>query len=484
MLAATIRYKLNWVVLITTFLALSLAGLALAVFDLRSYQKTWEQDLLTQADLLGLATAPALSFSDPKAAHENLALLKARSNITAAAIYSLNGTVFATYANAGNPVVPPAPQVEGVQIEDGQLIVFKKITHQGDYLGMVYLRAHHERQERLQQYLAVLALVIGASLALALLISNGLLAVVTRPLLAVSDVARRITAGRDYSLRAKHTTDDEIGQVVDAFNGMLDELARRAETLEQAHQETLTLNAELEERVRRRTAQLETANQELEAFSYSASHDLRSPLTVIDSFSGRLLERSGEHLDERGRHYLNRIRFNAHLMGQLIDSLLKLAHVSRVKLERQPVDLGLMAATALEQCREREPGRVAHVVIADNMVEQADPALINQVVQNLVGNAWKFTSKMPAASITVGCEKRPGCPKTFFVRDNGAGFDMAYADKLFNAFQRLHTPDEFPGTGIGLATVQRIVVRHEGKIWAESEPGKGAVFYFTLGASS
>jgi signal transduction histidine kinase len=408
-------------------------------------------------------------------------LLKARTNITTAAIYKANGSVFATYTRGNAAVVPAAPQAEGVRVEDGRLVVFRRVENAGEYLGTVYLRAHYERTRRLKHYLAVLALVAAVSLALAFLLSNGLITVVTRPILAVSDVARRITGGADYSLRANRTTDDEIGQVVDAFNGMLDELGRQAQTLERAHQDTLRLNAELEDRVRSRTAQLENANQELEAFSYSASHDLRSPLRVIDSFSS-LLERSVRaHLDDRGRHYLDRIRFNVRLMGDLIDALLALAHVSRVKLHRESVDLGAMARNELDQCRERDPDRVVQVSIGENMMAQADAALINQVVQNLVANAWKFTSKMPSASITVGCENLPGQPSTFFVRDNGAGFDMAYADKLFSAFQRLHGPAEFPGSGIGLATVQRIVARHEGRIWAQGAVDEGATFFFTLG---
>lgn len=476
----SIRYKLNWLVLATTFVALSLAGLALVIYDLRSYQRTWERDLLTQADLLGLATAPALSFNDPKTARENLALLKARPNIVGAAVYMPDGRLFASYGVSPNAEAAQGTPPDGVRVDGGDLVAFKNIVNEGERLGAVQLRARHERRDHLLQYLAVVALVIAGSLALALLLSNRLLSVVTRPLLAVSDVARRITTGRDYSLRATRTTDDEVGQVVDAFNGMLVELARRAEVLEQANQETLALNAELEDRVRRRTSQLEIANHELEAFSYSASHDLRAPLHAIDSFSN-LLERSvREHLDDRGRHFINRIQVNARLMAKLIDALLTLAHVSRATLEREEVDLTALAAEALQRCREEEPHRAAVIEVAPGMHALADSMLVNQVVQNLVGNAWKFTSKEAVAHITIGCETAAGRPPTFFVRDNGAGFDMAYADKLFNAFQRLHSPHEFPGTGIGLATVQKIVSRHEGKIWAESAPGQGATFYFTL----
>ncbi len=170
-------------------------------------------------------------------------------------------------------------------------------------------------------------------------------------------------------------------------------------------------------------------------------------------------------------------------MANLIDALLTLAHVSRADLERSSVDISGMARAALERCREHEPQRAAVIDVAADMHAQADPVLVNQVMQNLVGNAWKFTSNEPVAEITVGCEAEAGAPLTFFVRDNGAGFDMAYADKLFTAFQRLHSPTEFPGTGIGLATVHKIVTRHEGTIWAQSTPGRGATFFFTLGGA-
>ncbi|MES3001060.1 MAG: ATP-binding protein [Pseudomonadota bacterium] len=475
----SIRHQLNRVVLVATFLALTLAGIAMVIFDLRSYQETWEKDLQTQADLLGLATAPALSFNDPKTARENLALLKARPNIGAAGILTPDGRVFASYGEDAEG--PPKIGADGVRVIGQDLVAVKHIYNEGEHLGTVYLRAHHERLARLQQYLTVLCLVIAGSLALALLVSNRLLALVTRPLLQVSQVARRITATRDYDLRASRTSNDEVGEVVDAFNDMLAELARRAQALEEVHQQTLALNADLEERVRKRTEELQAANRELEAFSYSASHDLRAPLQTIDSFSN-LLERSlKDKLDDRSRHYLHRVQINARVMSHLIDALLGLAHVSRASLERSSIDLGEMADAAVERCREQEPERDAVIDIAPGMTTRADPALVKQVMQNLVGNAWKFTSRLPQARITVGRAPDSDGQPAYFVRDNGAGFDMAYADRLFNAFQRFHTPAEFPGTGVGLATVHKIVTRHDGRIWAESAPGQGATFFFTLG---
>ncbi|HTH80599.1 MAG TPA: ATP-binding protein [Ramlibacter sp.] len=476
----SIRHKLNWVVLATTFVALSLAGVAMVVFDLRSYQQTWEHDLQAQADLIGLASAPALSFNDPKTARENLALLKVRPTITAAAIFTPQRELFAAYP-AESAIQPlPATARDGVRAQGGELIAIKRIVNGGEFLGTVYLRAHHERLDRLRQYLAFVAVVIAVSMALALLLSNRLLSLVTRPILAVSDVARRMISGHDYSLRAVRTTDDEVGQVVDAFNELLDELARRAESLERVHQHTLDLNAQLEDRVKQRTAQLEMANRELEAFSYSASHDLRAPLHTIESFSSILCRSVASQLDERSRHYLDRIQVNARLMNKLIEALLVLAHVSRAPLERQPIDMSALAMETIEQCRGAEPGRDAAIEIASGMQARADATLVKQVVQNLIGNAWKFTAKVPEAKIAIGWMNGGDEPATFYVRDNGAGFDMAHADRLFSAFERLHSHSEFPGTGIGLATVHRIVTRHEGRIWAESAPAQGAAFYFTL----
>lgn len=250
----------------------------------------------------------------------------------------------------------------------------------------------------------------------------------------------------------------------------------------QAQEEVLRLNAELEERVRQRTAQLEAANRELEAFSYSVSHDLRTPLSAIDGFSG-LLDKDFDAgvTSERGRHYLNRIRAGVVQMGELIDALLSLAQVSRTSLQWGSVDLSAMAETVLRGYAEREPNRQAHLVIEPGMVATGDRRLLLQVLDNLLGNAWKFSEQNVQTHIAFAHQRQPDGELVYAVRDQGAGFDMAYSQKLFGAFQRLHTVSEFPGTGIGLATVHRIITRHGGKVWAESEPGHGSSFYFTLG---
>ncbi|HNF77136.1 MAG TPA: ATP-binding protein, partial [Thauera aminoaromatica] len=240
------------------------------------------------------------------------------------------------------------------------------------------------------------------------------------------------------------------------------------------------LNQELESRVRSRTAELETAVRELEAFSYSVSHDLRAPLRAIDGFARILVEEAGPRLDERQREQLVRIRAGAERMAILIDALIDLASVSRQPLRRRPVDLSRIAEAVIRDLQAESPGRVVAVEITSDMTVVADPVLMHVLLDNLLRNAWKFTSQCEHPRIVFGAE-RDGERTVFHVEDNGAGFEMNYAGKLFQPFQRLHAQHEFPGTGIGLATVQRIVARHEGRVWASAEPGKGARFCFMLG---
>ncbi len=271
--------------------------------------------------------------------------------------------------------------------------------------------------------------------------------------------------------------DHRLVEIVTAAAGQLGLVLHRKKLADDLRE----LNAELESRVALRTAELEAANRELEAFSYSVSHDLRAPLRAVDGFSQALIEDYGDRFDEAATGYVDRIRSGVQRMGDLIDALLNLSHVTRSELRRERVDLSRIAAAVARDLKRRHPTRRVTFRIRKGVTATADPRLMMNLMENLLGNAWKFTSRLPHAHIEFGTIEKDGAT-AYCVRDDGAGFDMRYVDKLFRAFQRLHGASEFPGTGVGLATVQRIVHRHGGRVWAEGQVEKGAAFCFTLGA--
>jgi light-regulated signal transduction histidine kinase (bacteriophytochrome) len=273
------------------------------------------------------------------------------------------------------------------------------------------------------------------------------------------------------TLELEQRVADRTAQLLRANQELSQEVAER----KRAEEEVRKLNQDLAQRA----ALLEEANHELEAFSYSVSHDLRTPLRSISGFSHVLLKDYADRLDVEGKEYLRNVIDSAERMGRLIDSLLNLSRVSRADLQRKRVCLSAVVHAIAARLQAAEPARRVDFQIQEELFEQADPHLLAAALENLIGNAWKFTSKRAVARIEFGME--PGKdPAVYFVRDNGAGFNPAYAEKLFGVFQRLHSIEEFEGTGIGLATVQRIVRRHGGRVWAAGDLDRGATFYFTL----
>lgn len=261
----------------------------------------------------------------------------------------------------------------------------------------------------------------------------------------------------------------------EVLSGMVIDITGR----KRAEEELRRYQDHLEDLVKERTTRLEAINKELEAFSYSVSHDLRAPLRGIDGFSQALLDEYVDKLDVQGKDYLRRIRASCQRMAQLIDDLLSLSRVTRSKMARQRVDLSRMVRSIAEELQKAQPEREVEFTIAEGITVNGDAHLLRIALENLLGNAWKFSGKNPQARIEFGMTGHEDKP-AYFVRDNGAGFDMAYVDKLFGVFQRLHSSTEFPGTGIGLAMVQHIVHRHGGRVWAEGKVGEGATFYFTI----
>jgi signal transduction histidine kinase len=499
--STSIHRKLSYVVLATTTCALLITAAAMAFYDLRTFQQALVADLTAQADVVGLAAAAALEFDDPESAQDFLALLRAKPNVVNAAIYAPNGSLFASYSVAGDVSFPELPELDGYRIEGGELGLFKRIASRHEILGTVYIRARHGMVERLLGYLGIIGGVMALSLVMATLISQRLQRSVTRPIEAITSVARHVVEQRDFKSRAEKISDDEIGVLADAFNGMLTEIERRTQTLEQsnldlereigereradsalrASEDRLrTLNAELEERVAARTGELEAANKDLESFSYSVSHDLRAPIRAVGGFTTLLIEDHGAELSAEARRKLGIIGKEAVRMGTLIDDLLAFSRLGRKALVPADLDMQHLARAVFERLNYgASSGKPIDLKLGSMPRATVDQSLFEQVWANLISNAIKFSSKKDSPVIEIGgisAERE----NVYFVRDNGAGFDAAYRERLFGVFQRLHHDDEFPGTGVGLALVHRIVTRHGGRVWADGELGRGATFHFTV----
>jgi two-component system sensor kinase len=298
------------------------------------------------------------------------------------------------------------------------------------------------------------------------------------PIEAVSAAAVAVRHG-DLERRVQVVGNDEIAELAESFNAMTGELQAAIDSQRRAVEEVGQLNQQLERRVVERTAALEASNKELEAFAYSVSHDLRAPLRAIDGFSHIVLDDYGDRLDDEGRRMLGSVRAGAERMGQLIDDILALSRMARQEMAFAPVDIGQLAREVFAELAAAAPQRRMRLEVQPLPLASGDPTLLRQVMANLIANAIKFTAPRAEALIVVGCIAGES-ENDYFIRDNGVGFDMRYAEKLFGMFQRLHPVREFEGTGIGLAIVKRIVARHGGRVWGEGEVDAGATLHFTL----
>ena len=475
-----IKHKLTLLSVLASGSALILACGAFVVYDGWTFRDALVQTISTQARIVGANSAASLVFGEPRSATETLAALGAEPAVLSAVIYNRDGKLFASYMREGGapnaaPVLPgiSPEQPELHRFEATHLDLSRPIIFQKEPIGIVAIRADlrimHTRQLRYIGIAAVVLLVctLGA-IGVSLLFQRR----ISQPILDLAMTAKKVSKDKDFSVRAKAASRDETGLLIETFNEMLARIQEQNQALEKARDE-------LEERVIERTTQFEAANKELESFSYSVSHDLRAPLRSIDGFSQALFEDYGDKLDAQGRSDLQRVRAATQRMAQLIDDMLNLSRVSRGEMRREIVDLSSLVRNIVEELKAAEPDRKVDVAIADSIQAEGDVRLLRVLVENLLRNAWKFTGKRPTAKIEFGISQNNGKP-VYFVRDDGAGFDMAYAGKLFGAFQRLHSMTEFNGTGVGLATVQRIVNRHGGKVWAEGKVDQGATFYFTL----
>ncbi|HEX4228905.1 MAG TPA: ATP-binding protein [Bryobacteraceae bacterium] len=476
----SISRKLTSVNMLVSGVALLLACSALFAYDFYTFRVGVVSNLSTDGQIVGSNTVSAILFTDQRAAESTLLALTASPHILNAGIYTLDRQLFASYRRGGKsqarrlPIIP-AGQIEMHWFDGNEISLVRSIVFQGKPIGFVYLRSDlHAMNDRLKSYALIVTVVMLVSLIAALLISRMSQRVISAPIVQLAETARMISRQKDYSIRFPASSNhDELATLVEAFNEMLTEIQRRDTALTEAHDE-------LERRVQERTTQLAAANKELEAFSYSVAHDLRTPLRSIDGFSQAVLEDYGEKLDSDGKNYLQRVRGATQRMSGLIDDLLNLSRVTRSEMHKESLNLSAIAKSVAAELQKSGPNRPVEFVIEENLVASGDSRLLRVVIENLLGNAWKYTTRHGRARIEVGRFQGDNGREVCFVRDDGAGFDPRYAARLFGAFQRLHSTDEFPGTGIGLATVQRIIRRHGGEIWAEAAVEKGATFFFTL----
>jgi PAS domain S-box-containing protein len=600
----TIQRKLTWVIMITTTVALLVAGATIILYELATYQKSSLVENQTLAHVMAANSSISLLYDDEKSARETLSAFAADKAILGAALYNTNGTIFARYpTNLASQFFPKVPAATGHSIRRSVLTLFEPVQMKGKRYGTLYLKADLAPiYGRIWLYAGIVLLVLAGSFFIALLLSKILGASFSRPITSLVDTARVISERKDYAVRAARSTDDELGVLTDSFNHMLGQIQERDSALSEKEQRlrlalegsrtatwewnlrtgqviwdsyhyalhglrpgdfdgtfkqyltlihpldrdqisksilksaenrqefvleyrilwpdgsvrymssrgkpyfnqqeaglrltgvTLditdsklveerirTLNADLEIRVQNRTAELTAANTELEAFTYSVAHDLRAPLRHVDGFAQMLQETAGSGMTPEATQMVRRIRTAILNMGRLVDALLNLSRVGRRELKREAVPLGNLVNEIIAELQHEAAGREVQWQLCSFPPMECDAGLIRQVFSNLLSNALKYTSPKPRAIIEIGSSLMDG-EIVLFVRDNGVGFDMKYASKLFGVFQRLHRPEEFEGTGVGLATVDRIVRKHGGRIWAEAELEKGATFYFTLRA--
>jgi signal transduction histidine kinase len=468
-----IQRKLITVILLTSGAVLLLTCVSFFAYEFHSFRQTTVRQLSTLGAIVADNSTAALAFDSREDAAEILAALKADPHIVAACIYDREGNIFSRYpSNLTAKDLPVKPQSDDYHFTASHLEGFQPIIQGSRNLGTLYLRSDLKAMyERFQLYGIIAVLVIALSFLLAYVLSKVLQKGISKPILALAETAKAISNDRNYSVRVPKAGKDEIGTLTDAFNQMLIEIEEQNHSLS-------GFNQKLEQKVMERTIEIEAANKELESFSYSISHDLRAPLRSIHGYTNILAEEYAGKLDDEAKRLMGIILNNTKKMSQLIDDLLEFSRLGRKGLRKANVSMMSIVESVWQELNVMEDRKIEFILrpLPDAC---ADSSTIRQVWVNLISNALKYTRNNERTVIEISSEKKDGAI-IYFIKDNGTGFDMEYYDKLFGVFQRLHSQKEFEGTGVGLAIVQRIIIKHGGRIWAEAEVGKGASFYFKL----
>lgn len=469
-----IRKKLVRIIFLITSVVLFVTCITFFLYEFYAFRKATTESLSTIGKIIASNSTAALAFENPGDAKEILAALKTEPHIVGAALYDGDGNLFSQYVRgAAVDSFPVKPGKEGYFFVQSHLEGFLPVMLETRRLGTLYLKSDlGAMYERLRLYGIITGLVIILSFLLAYLLSSFLQKSISKPILGLAETAKVISDRKDYSVRAVKTGNDEVGSLTDAFNNMLVQIEDQNVALNE-------FNLNLEHKVRQRTTQLELANKELETFSYSISHDLRAPLRGIIGFAAMLEEDYSTKLDDEARRITSVIKKNTLKMGRLIDDLLAFSRMGRQDIRKTTISTTEMVNEVIEDLLpEGKDCRIKWIVHEMPSIK-GDANAMRQVWINLVSNAVKYSATKEEPKIEIGSHDMEE-EIIFYVKDNGVGFDEKYKDKLFKVFQRLHSAEEFEGTGVGLAIVEKIVSKHDGKVWAEAEENNGACFYFSL----
>ncbi len=476
--------KTKLVIVITLVASIIAAGeiLLFSFHDAKSYRELKRTRTSMIAEFASFNASSAITFDDREDATKLLQAFNVDDSIKAAYLFTADGNLFAHYLRRGesmNPSLLPQEKLYD-EFRDQHYHLFYPIIMDGHQIGGLYLisdlKALRDRKNTMILIASIAAL---AGIIISLLLALWLQMIFTVPIRKLKESIQTITSSNDYSVRALKASDDEFGNLVEGFNHMLGEIQLRDKQLAAQMVQLEENNRELDQRVTQRTSQLEAANKELEGFSYSVSHDLRAPLRSIEGFSNILLADFKDSLNSEAQRLLTIICDDVHKMGCLIDDLLAFSRMSRQQMAKSRIDMNELTKQVFHDLQSRENHREVTFRVNNLPPLIGDLGMIRQVLINLISNALKFTSKRETAVIEVEGKTANGC-NIYSVKDNGVGFDNRFQNKLFGVFQRLHSEEEFKGTGVGLALVQRIVERHGGKVQAESEIDHGAVFSLTI----
>jgi signal transduction histidine kinase len=466
-----IRKKLRRIIFLINGIVLLVTCITFFVYEYYIFRKSLRENLSTIGKIISFNSTAALAFDSPEDGKEILSALRSEPHIVAASLYDKDGKLFTEYTTGIDSVVfPITPGDDGYRYSTSHLEGFEPIVQDNRKLGTLYIKSDMGAlYDRLKVYGLIVLTVLVVSFVLAYFLIKILKRSISTPILSLAKTAKKVTDLKDYSVRAVKMGNDEMGSLTDTFNQML-------EQIEEQNQNLKDFNQNLEKKVSERTSQLESVNKELESFSYSVSHDLRAPLRAIIGFTTILEEDYGGKLDKEALRLTNVIKSNTVRMGQLIDDLLAFSRIGRQEIKKFTVDMDTMVNDVIESMDGVE--KITWDIKPLPKV-LANPGMIRQVWINLISNAVKYSRKTEKPKVEIGSFQKEQ-QMVFYVKDNGVGFDEQYKEKLFKVFQRLHSPADFEGTGIGLALVDKIVSRQGGTVWAEGKSNMGACFYFSL----